>query len=101
MSAASEPIELRSGDDWRQVVLDAVARGADALAAAGGDGTQALVATIAMVLLLWATTRLSNWLDAWAVRHVQRNLEHLAHVAAPWPEIKVLCYLHRYRARTP
>ena len=39
----------------------------------------ALVATIAMVLLLWATTRLSNWLDAWAVRHVQRNLEHLAH----------------------
>jgi diacylglycerol kinase family enzyme len=42
-----EPIELRSGDDWRQVVQDAVARGADALAAAGGDGTQALVATIA------------------------------------------------------
>ncbi len=42
-----EPIELHPGDDWRQVVLDAVSRGADALAAAGGDGTQALVATIA------------------------------------------------------
>jgi diacylglycerol kinase family enzyme len=42
-----EPIELQSGDDWAQVVRDAVARGADALAAAGGDGTQALVATIA------------------------------------------------------
>jgi diacylglycerol kinase family enzyme len=42
-----EPIELRPGDDLRQLVDDAVARGADALAAAGGDGTQALVATIA------------------------------------------------------
>jgi diacylglycerol kinase family enzyme len=42
-----EPIELHPGTDWRQVVLDAVERGADALAAAGGDGTQALVATIA------------------------------------------------------
>ena len=42
-----EPIELRPGDDLRDLVHDAVARGADALAAAGGDGTQALVATIA------------------------------------------------------
>ena len=42
-----EPIELRPGDDLRVLVRDAVARGADALAAAGGDGTQALVATIA------------------------------------------------------
>jgi diacylglycerol kinase family enzyme len=42
-----EPIELRPGDDLRVLVRDAVARGADALAAAGGDGTQALVAAIA------------------------------------------------------
>ncbi len=42
-----EPIELNPADDWEQVVREAVARGADALAAAGGDGTQALVATIA------------------------------------------------------
>jgi diacylglycerol kinase family enzyme len=42
-----EPIELKPGDDLVQLVRDAVARGADALAAAGGDGTQALVATIA------------------------------------------------------
>ena len=42
-----EPIELRPGDDLRILVREAVARGADALAAAGGDGTQALVATIA------------------------------------------------------
>jgi diacylglycerol kinase family enzyme len=42
-----EPIELRPGDDLQVMVRDAVARGADALAAAGGDGTQALVAGIA------------------------------------------------------
>ncbi len=42
-----EAIELQRGDDIVQLVNDAVARGADALAAAGGDGTQALVATIA------------------------------------------------------
>jgi len=42
-----EPIELRPGEDLTALVEDAVARGADALAAAGGDGTQALVATIA------------------------------------------------------
>jgi hypothetical protein len=45
-----EPIELRQGDDMLQLVRDAVARGADGLAAAGGDGTQALVATIAAEL---------------------------------------------------
>ena len=45
-----EPIELRPGDDLVQLVRDAVANGADALAAAGGDGTQALVATIAAEL---------------------------------------------------
>jgi diacylglycerol kinase family enzyme len=42
-----EAIELQRGDDIVQLVNDAVARGADALAAAGGDGTQALVASIA------------------------------------------------------
>jgi diacylglycerol kinase family enzyme len=42
-----EPIELRPGDDLIALVQDAVARGADGLMAAGGDGTQALVATIA------------------------------------------------------
>ena len=42
-----EPIELKPGDDLAQLVRDAVARGADGLAAAGGDGTQALVASIA------------------------------------------------------
>lgn len=42
-----KPIELRPGDDLERLVRDAVAQGADALAAAGGDGTQALVARIA------------------------------------------------------
>ena len=42
-----EPIELTPGDDIVQLARDAITRGADALAAAGGDGTQALVATIA------------------------------------------------------
>ncbi len=42
-----EAIELRPGDDLLQLVKDAVARGADALGAAGGDGTQALVASVA------------------------------------------------------
>jgi hypothetical protein len=42
-----EAIELAPGTDLAELVLDAVARGADALAAAGGDGTQAIVAAIA------------------------------------------------------
>lgn len=41
------PIELKPGDDLIALVQDAVANGADGLMAAGGDGTQALVATIA------------------------------------------------------
>jgi diacylglycerol kinase family enzyme len=41
------PRELEAGEDWEQVVRDLVADGADGLMAAGGDGTQALVATIA------------------------------------------------------
>jgi diacylglycerol kinase family enzyme len=39
--------EFQPGEDWEQVVRDAAANGADGLMAAGGDGTQALVATIA------------------------------------------------------
>ncbi len=42
-----EPIELTPGDDIVQLVRGAIAAGADAIAAAGGDGTQALVASIA------------------------------------------------------
>lgn len=42
-----EPIELRRGDDLEQLVRDAVGRGADGLAMAGGDGSQAIVAMIA------------------------------------------------------
>jgi diacylglycerol kinase family enzyme len=41
------PIELQPGDDLVALVEAAVADGADALAAAGGDGTQAIVASIA------------------------------------------------------
>lgn len=42
-----EPIELRPGGDLEQLVRAAVADGADALAMAGGDGSQAIVAAIA------------------------------------------------------
>ncbi|TCC48971.1 diacylglycerol kinase [Kribbella capetownensis] len=42
-----EPIELKLGDDLEALVRDAVARGADGLAMAGGDGSQAIVAAIA------------------------------------------------------
>jgi diacylglycerol kinase family enzyme len=42
-----KPIELRRDDDLGQLVLNEVDSGADALAAAGGDGTQAIVAAIA------------------------------------------------------
>jgi diacylglycerol kinase family enzyme len=45
-----EPIELRPGDDLEQLVRDAVRRGADALAMAGGDGSQAIVAMVAAEL---------------------------------------------------
>ena len=41
------PRQLEPGEDWEQVVRGLVADGADGLMAAGGDGTQALVATIA------------------------------------------------------
>jgi diacylglycerol kinase family enzyme len=42
-----EAVELRPGDDLRQLVRDAIDRGADALAMAGGDGSQAIVASMA------------------------------------------------------
>lgn len=41
------PIELKPGDDLEALVRQAIAEGADALAAAGGDGTQATVAAMA------------------------------------------------------
>ena len=41
------PIQLSPGDDLEQLVRAAIAEGADALAAAGGDGTQAVVASLA------------------------------------------------------
>jgi diacylglycerol kinase family enzyme len=42
-----EPIVLAPGDDLRQLARQAVARGADVLGMAGGDGSQALVAGVA------------------------------------------------------
>ncbi|HEX2706672.1 MAG TPA: diacylglycerol kinase family protein [Solirubrobacterales bacterium] len=42
-----ETVELEAGGDLQQLVREAVARGADGLAMAGGDGSQALVASIA------------------------------------------------------
>ena len=42
-----EPIELKPGEDLETLVRGAVERGADALAMAGGDGSQAIVAAVA------------------------------------------------------
>ena len=42
-----EPVILNPGDDLRQRVEDTVSRGADLLGIAGGDGSLALVASIA------------------------------------------------------
>lgn len=42
-----EPIELTEGTDLRALVEELVDRGVDGLAAAGGDGTQAIVASVA------------------------------------------------------
>jgi len=42
-----EPVVLTRGDDLVQLAEDAVARGADVIGMAGGDGSQALVATVA------------------------------------------------------
>ena len=43
-----EPLLLRPGDDLSQLAEEAVGRGADVIGMAGGDGSQALVATVAM-----------------------------------------------------
>jgi diacylglycerol kinase family enzyme len=43
-----EPIVLGQGDDLLQLADDAVSRGADVIGMAGGDGSQALVATVAI-----------------------------------------------------
>jgi diacylglycerol kinase family enzyme len=45
-----EPIELKPGDDLETLVRDAVDGGADGLAMAGGDGSQAVVAAVAAEL---------------------------------------------------
>jgi diacylglycerol kinase family enzyme len=45
-----EPIELQRGEDLETLVRGAVGRGADGLAMAGGDGSQAIVAMIAAEL---------------------------------------------------
>jgi diacylglycerol kinase family enzyme len=45
-----EPVELEHGTDLEQLVCGAVADGADALAMAGGDGSQAVVAAVAAEL---------------------------------------------------
>jgi diacylglycerol kinase family enzyme len=42
-----EPIVLEPGDDLLRLAADAIARGADVIGMAGGDGSQALVATVA------------------------------------------------------
>ncbi len=42
-----EPVVLSPGDDLIQLAEDAVARGADVIGMAGGDGSQALVASVA------------------------------------------------------
>jgi diacylglycerol kinase family enzyme len=42
-----EPVMLQPGDDLEALARDAVRRGADVLGMAGGDGSQALVASIA------------------------------------------------------
>lgn len=46
-SRGIEPIELKPGADLEQLVREAVAGGADGLAMAGGDGSQAVVASVA------------------------------------------------------
>lgn len=43
-----EPVVLGQGDDLLQLADDAVTRGADVIGMAGGDGSQALVATVAV-----------------------------------------------------
>jgi diacylglycerol kinase family enzyme len=42
-----EPVALKAGDDLLQLAEDAIAGGADVIGMAGGDGSQALVASVA------------------------------------------------------
>jgi diacylglycerol kinase family enzyme len=42
-----EPVVLEPGQDWLQVVRDKAASGVDVLGMAGGDGSQAMVGTVA------------------------------------------------------
>jgi diacylglycerol kinase family enzyme len=42
-----EPVVMQRGDDLVRTASDAVSRGADAIGAAGGDGSQAFVASVA------------------------------------------------------
>ncbi len=42
------PVVLEPGQDWRQVVRDVAASGVDVLGMAGGDGSQAMVGTVAV-----------------------------------------------------
>ena len=42
-----EPVVLQPGDDLLQLAKDAIQRGADVIGMAGGDGSQALVASVA------------------------------------------------------
>jgi diacylglycerol kinase family enzyme len=49
-SRGIEAIELKLGEDLEQLVRGAVERGADGLAMAGGDGSQAIVAMVAAEL---------------------------------------------------
>jgi diacylglycerol kinase family enzyme len=43
-----EPVVLQPGDDLLELARSAIARGADVIGMAGGDGSQALVASVAM-----------------------------------------------------
>ncbi len=45
-----EPVVLEPGQDWLQVVRDKAASGVDVLGMAGGDGSQAMVGTVAAEL---------------------------------------------------
>jgi diacylglycerol kinase family enzyme len=47
MARGIEPIVLKPGDDLKHLATEAIARGADVIGMAGGDGSQALVATVA------------------------------------------------------
>ncbi len=42
-----EPVVLSRGDDLQRLALDAIDRGADVIGMAGGDGSQAIVASVA------------------------------------------------------